>query len=197
MVAYQRDLTRPAPPVRCDLPFELRRVPDETLRRFKEMPPPFPRHHEYWTDYRLRRCYGAFVGNRIGALMWPHFRADNERRVSKWRQLLADEVQLGNLWADPGFRGRGLIDACMEAFVAYVAARGFRYLYEFAWVGNESANRLYRRRGFREVGLVRRYTLGWQRAGAGLYVRQRIPRQPLAPSHPGGDLELPEVLPWP
>ena len=126
--------------------------------------------------------------------MWPLVQADNRRVVSRWRYLLEDECRLGSIWADPFVRGTGLIDACLERFADLFAARGFRYMYEFTWVGNTAAQRLYLRRGFRDVGRVRRYSLGFQREGNGLYLRSPIARESVAAAHPGGDLEMPAVL---
>lgn len=193
-VVFQRDLRNPLAPAVSRVPFELRRVDDAQFERFGTMPAPYPRHREYRVVYGQRHCYAANLGDRIGALMWPLVQADNRRVVSRWRHLLEDECRLGSIWADPGVRGTGLIDACLERFADLFAARGFRYMYEFTWVGNTAAQRLYLRRGFKDVGRVRRYSLGFQREGNGLYLRSPIAREPLSPGHPGGDLEMPGVL---
>jgi ribosomal protein S18 acetylase RimI-like enzyme len=193
-VVLQRDLRKPMAPSPSRVPFELRRVDDAQLERFGAMPAPFPRHREYRVVYGQRHCYAALVGDRIGALMWPLVQADNRRVVSRWRYLLEDECRVGSIWADPAFRGTGLMDACLERFAEFFAARRFRYMYGFTWVGNTAARRLHGRRGFQEVGRVRRYTLGFQREGNGLYLRSPIAREPVLPGHPGGDLELPAIL---
>ena len=193
-VVLQRDLRSPSAPVVSRVPFELRRVDDAQLERFGAMPAPFPRHREYRVVYGQRHCYAAHVGDRIGALMWPLVQADNRRVVSRWRYLLEDECRLGSIWADPAVRGTGLMEACLERFAEHFAARRFRYMYGFTWVGNTAAQRLHLRRGFKNVGRVRRYTLGFQREGDGLYLRFPIAREPVSPGHPGGDLELPAIL---
>lgn len=193
-VASQRDLTLPPPPASCSLAFRLELVDNALLERFRTMPAPFPRHYEYRAIYGMRRCYAAWVEDDIGALMWPVFQADNSRMVNRWRYLLADEARLCNNWASSAFRGTGLIDACFERVVAVIADAGFRYLYNFTWVGNHPARKLYARRGLREVGSVHRYSFPWLREGNGLYIRSAIPREPLATHHPGGDMELPERI---
>lgn len=193
-VVFQRNLGEPGIPASSRVAFELRRVDEALFDRFRDMPAPFPRHRAYRLVYGQRRCYAAWVGERIAALMWPLFQADNRLVVSRWRYLLEDECRLGSIWADPAFRGTGLIDACLEQFAEHLAERGFRYMYEFTWVGNASAQRLYHRRGFKDVGRVRRYSLAFQREGDGLYVRSSIIREPIEPGHPGGDVELPRVL---
>jgi ribosomal protein S18 acetylase RimI-like enzyme len=193
-VVFQRNLRTPPAPAASRVSFELRRVDDVLLERFGTMPAPYPRHREYRVVYGQRHCYAAHVGDRISALMWPLVQADNRRVVSRWRFLLEDECRLGSIWADPAIRGTGLIDACLERFAELFAARGFRYMYEFTWVGNTAAQRLYLRRGFKDVGRVRRYSLGFQREGHGLYLRSPIAREPVSSGHPGGDLELPGIL---
>jgi ribosomal protein S18 acetylase RimI-like enzyme len=179
----------------CKYTFELRRIGEDAFEQFKSMPPPFPRHYAYRAEYGQRRCYGAFVGNRIAALMWPVFQADNTRVVSRWRDLLPDEARISSIWADPEYRGTGLMAACLERLVDYLKGFGFRYLYAFTWVGNVSSIKLHEKLGFQVVGNVHRYSLRWQREGRGMYRRAPIHRVPLAKSHPGGDLELPEIIP--
>jgi len=193
-VASQRDLRLPAPPATCTLTFQLKLVDDALLERFRRMPEPFPRHFEYRAIYGMRRCYAAWVGDDIGALMWPVFQADNDRMVNRWRYLLPDEARLCNNWASPRYRGTGLIDACFEQLVAVIRDTGFRYLYNFTWIGNNAARKLYTRRGLREVGSVHRFSFGWQAEGSGIYFRPRIPRDPVEPKHPGGDMDLPGVI---
>lgn len=194
-VAMQRDLQRSAPPPRCSVVFELRWITDDELRRFKDMPYPFSRHYQYRFEQGQRRCYGALVDDQIVALMWPLFQTDNARMVTRWRYLLPDEARISSIWAAPRFRGTGLMQASLERVAAYLTAHGFRYLYAFTWVNNHASRRLHERLGFRAVGRIRRYAFRWQKEGHGLYVRTPIPRDPVPAVHPGGDLELPVVLP--
>jgi len=193
-VVYLRDLAVEAPPVRCDLSFQLRRADDALLTRFREMPPPFPRHSEYSSIFGMRHCYAAWVGEEIGALLWPAFQADNRRIINRCRDLLPDETRIANVWASPAYRGTGLIDAAFERLVCATATAGFRYLYVFTWVGNEAARKLYRRRGLQEVSRVHHIAFRVQQAGRGLYIRQPVRREPLGPGHPDGDMVLPETI---
>jgi RimJ/RimL family protein N-acetyltransferase len=194
-VVLRRDLRRPVPPPACHVSFRLVRLDDASLARFKDMPPPFPRHHQYRFQYGQRHCYAALVDDAIVALMWPSFREDNARVVSPWRVLLADEGRIGSIWADPRYRGTGLMASCIERFARHVGARGVRYLYACTWVGNHASIRLHERLGFERVGSARRYALRWQRPGRGLYLRSRILRDPAPPEAAIGPVELPEVLP--
>lgn len=193
-VATQRDLRFPPLPVRCSLLFQIRRVDEALLERFRQMSEPFPRHFAYRANYGMRHCYAAWVGQDIGVLMWPVFQADNTRMVTRWRYLLPDEVRLASIWVSPEYRGTGLIDACYARFESLFREAGFRYFYTFTWVGNHGSRKLSSRRGFREVGSIHRYRFRWQGEGSGLYFRQRIPRDALGPEHPGGDMDLPEVI---
>jgi RimJ/RimL family protein N-acetyltransferase len=193
-VVAQRDLMLPPVQASCGLSFHLQRADDALFERLKRMPAPLPRHFEYRTVYGMRNCYAAWVGDDLGAVMWPVFQADNQRMVTRWRYLLPDEARVSNIWASPKYRGTGLIDACFERFEKLFRAAGFRYFYTFTWVGNHASRRLSARRGYQEVGSVHRYSFGWQREGGGIYIRSSIPRDPLGPDHPGGDMALPDVI---
>jgi RimJ/RimL family protein N-acetyltransferase len=193
-VGAQLDLRSPLRPAQCALAFELRLVDDALFERFRTMPAPFPRHYEYRAMYGMRRCYGAWVGEEIGCLVWPVFQADNKRMVTRWRYLLPDEARLASIWASPKFRGTGLIDACYARFERIFRDGDFRYFYTFTWVGNRASRRMSARRGMHEVGSIHRFSFRWQREGHGIYIRHPIPREALEPTHPGGDLELPAVI---
>jgi hypothetical protein len=194
-VGAQRDLHGPPPEIRCKLAFELRRIDDSLLKRFKDMGPPFSRHYDYRFEFGMRRCYGALVGERIAALMWPLFQADNRLTVTRWRYLWPDEARISNAWADPEFRGTGLIDLAFERMTRVITAAGFRYMYGYTWIRNDSSRKFQARLGYREVTRVVRYAFRWQREGRGIYIRYNIAREPLAPTHPGGDMDLPALIP--
>jgi RimJ/RimL family protein N-acetyltransferase len=195
-VILQRDLRDPLPSPVSTVPFRLEEVHDELLARFREMPAPFPRHHAYRFQYGQRRCYAAFTADdRIVALVWPSFQVDNDRVVSRWRRLRPDEARIGSIWADPAYRGTGLMAACIVRLAALLQAHGFRYLYACTWIGNHASIRFHERLGFRRAGRAWRYSFRWQREGAGIYLRTRIRRAPLASDHPAGDLVLPRSIP--
>ena len=193
-VVLRLDLTRPLLTPTSRVPFTLRRLDDETLASFRHAPYPFSRHHQYRFEYGQRRCYAAFVDSRIAALMWPSFAADNGTVVSRWRDLLPDEGRIGSIWCDPAYRGTGLMGACVMTFGRHLERHTFRYLYAFTWHQNAASIALHERLGFERVGTASRYSLRWQKEGRGLYLRSRIDRPPVAVDHPGGDVELPDVL---
>jgi len=194
-VALQRDLLQSIAPMSCRVSYELRRIDDATLHGFRDMPFPFSRHYQYWVEWRQRQCYGAFVGERIVALMWPLFSADNDQLVTKWRYLLPDEARISSIWTDPEYRGTGLMACCIEKFAALLRSAGFRYLYAFTWVGNHSSIGLHKKLGFQVVGRICHYSLAWQNEGHGIYIRGRIARAPMSATHPEGDFLLPDVIP--
>jgi RimJ/RimL family protein N-acetyltransferase len=193
-VILRRDLRNPGPTVSCSLRFELKRVDDAALMQFKDKPYPFNRHYQYRFEYGQRNCYAAFVDNEIGALMWPLFAADNDHVVSKWRLLLADEARISSIWADPRFRGTGLMAACIERLAAYLKTRQFLYLYACTWVGNSASIKLHERLGFEVSGRATRYSFRWQTEGRGVYVRSHIPRPPVAADGSIRDFVLPDVI---
>lgn len=193
-VAAQRDLLKPPPDLRCALAFDLRRVDDRQLDSFRTMPSPFNRHWDYRFTYGMRRCYAAYTDGRVVALMWPVFEADNRLIVTRWRYLLPDEARISNAWADRSVRGTGLIAVAYERLTRVIAAAGFRYIYGFTWINNHASRKFQARMGYNEVGNIVRYSFAWQPEGRGLYLRDAIPRDPVGPDHPGGDMALPEVI---
>jgi RimJ/RimL family protein N-acetyltransferase len=194
-VALQRDLALADPQLSCKIKFELRKLNDSTIKGFKNMPKPFPRHFEYRFVYEMINCYGAYVDDKICTLMWPVFRGDNEKLVTKWRYLLEDEARISNIWADPEFRGTGLMDASIERFIQFLKLYGFKYMYCFTWKNNISSIRLHKRLGFQNVGHIIRYSFKWQDEGKGIYIRGKIKRNPVAHNPQENKITLPDIIP--
>lgn len=194
-VLFQRDLMLTAPEVKCSVSFQLKRIDDTTFQKFKDMPAPFPRHCQYRFLYGQKTCYGAYIGGDIKALMWVLLHTDNDHMVNRWRYLLPDEVRLADYWADPHYRGTGLIDEAIEQVLDFCAQRGKRYAYISPGADNEPSKRLCTRRGFTMIGRIKNYRLAWQRPGSGIYFRHRVPRGPLKSNYIGGDIELPNQMP--
>ena len=191
-VLFQRDLSLTAPEVKCRLSFQLKKIGGTTFQKFKDMPDPFPRHYQYRFLYGQRTCYGAYIDGDIKALMWVLLHADNYHVVNRWRYLLCDEVRIADYWADPHFRGTGLIDEAIERVLDYCAQRGKRYAYISPGADNEPSKRLCIRRGFKMIGRINNYRLAWQRPGSGIYFRDRVPRVPLESNYIAEDIELPD-----
>ena len=72
-----------------------------------------------------------------------------------WRIL--DELHLLNVAVHQGVRGGGLGRSLIEAALDQARRSGARVVYLEVRAGNVSARRLYRRLGFREVGVRRGY----------------------------------------
>ena len=189
---FRRDLSLKAPDVKCEISFQLRKVTDETFQTFKAMPPPFPRHGQYRFVYGQKTCYGAYIRNEIKALIWLLLHTDNHQVVNRWRYLLRDEVRIADYWVDKSHRGTGLIDASMEQLLGFCAQNGKRYAYVSPGADNEPSKRLCFRRGFTLVGTVKNYRWAWQNPGSGIYFRDPLPRPPLDPNYPKGEIDLPD-----
>jgi [ribosomal protein S18]-alanine N-acetyltransferase len=69
----------------------------------------------------------------------------------------AGEMHLLNLTVSPPWQGRGLGSRLLDALEAQSRRLGLETLWLEVRAGNERARDLYRRRGFAEVGLRRRY----------------------------------------
>ena len=69
----------------------------------------------------------------------------------------AGEMHLLNLSVAPGWQGRGLAQAMLDALEAHCRTRRMPTLWLEVRAGNERALSLYRRRGFAEVGRRRGY----------------------------------------
>lgn len=191
-VAMQRDLNIARPLVKCNIPFELKKLDDATISEFRKLPPPFPRHYQYRFEYGLRNCYGAFHKDKIVALMWPFCRKDNSHMVTKWRFLLADEARVSNLWVDPAYRGTGLMLVCMAIFANYFKNAGCNYQYGFTWENNHASIKFHSKSGFHIAGKILRYSFPFLKEGNGIYFRSKIIRNPVPPECMEDDFNLPE-----
>lgn len=69
----------------------------------------------------------------------------------------AGEAHLLNLCIAPDYRGAGLAGVLLDAVIAGAARMGANSLYLEVRPSNVSARRLYRGRGFREIGVRRHY----------------------------------------
>jgi GNAT superfamily N-acetyltransferase len=61
-------------------------------------------------------------------------------------------ADLVSMWVRPGFRGRGIGEALIEAAAAWAKARSFPTLFLWVTETNAPARRLYARRGFTPTG---------------------------------------------
>ena len=69
----------------------------------------------------------------------------------------AGEAHLLNLCIEPDYRGAGLAGVLLDEVIAGAATVGASSLYLEVRPSNVSARRLYRGRGFREIGVRRHY----------------------------------------
>lgn len=89
------------------------------------------------------------------------FPPDEPGRIVAYAGLLAPrggaEGDIQTIAVDPGSRGHGLGRALMLSVMAEAGRRGAREIFLEVRADNPSAERLYRRLGFDEVGVRRRY----------------------------------------
>ncbi|HEX7091378.1 MAG TPA: ribosomal protein S18-alanine N-acetyltransferase [Longimicrobiales bacterium] len=71
--------------------------------------------------------------------------------------IVLDQGELGNLAVAPRWRRRGIGRRLLDAVIDEMCARAVRELFLEVRVSNTAAQRLYRSRGFREVGRRRHY----------------------------------------
>lgn len=64
----------------------------------------------------------------------------------------ADAAELISMWVEADYRGRGIADQLVEAVVGWAASEGYARVRLCVIDGNQPAERLYRRRGFRPTG---------------------------------------------
>ena len=93
---------------------------------------------------------------RPDAELWV---AEAEDRVLGYAVVwyMADEAELGNLAVEPDSRRRGLGRRLLERAIQAARRREAKRIFLEVRASNEAAQRLYERRGFRAMGLRRRY----------------------------------------
>jgi len=70
---------------------------------------------------------------------------------------VADQAELANLAVRPGVRGRGVGSALLDRILERCANRGAETVFLEVRRSNDAARELYRSRGFRTVGVRKRY----------------------------------------
>jgi ribosomal-protein-alanine N-acetyltransferase len=71
--------------------------------------------------------------------------------------LVGDEVQLLNLATDPEWRRRGVASRLLDRLLAFARDRACTLVTLEVRASNDAARALYTRRGFRDVGVRKRY----------------------------------------
>jgi ribosomal protein S18 acetylase RimI-like enzyme len=93
------------------------------------------------------------AGRCIGCVALDQRQADEYRELAWTTREPALVVH--RLCVDPAEQGRGLADELMTFAESHAAERGCASVRLDAYTGNSRSERLYRRRGYREVGQVR------------------------------------------
>jgi GNAT superfamily N-acetyltransferase len=127
-----------------------------------------------WQEYREIRLTAlgdaptAFAATLDGERDFPE---------ARWRQRLSDSplfvirdggraaamagaydrnggAHLISMWVSPALRGRGASDSLIAAVTGWAREQGYRRITLWVTIGNEPAERLYERHGFRPTGAV-------------------------------------------
>ena len=114
----------------------------------------------WWPSYDRARVEAEIVGDEPDTTHWV---IELDRAVvgmvQAWEESEADFRHAGiDLFVDPGVRGRGLGPDAIRAVAAWlIDARGHHRMTIDPAAENEAAIRAYRKVGFRDVGVLRRY----------------------------------------
>ena len=108
--------------------------------------------------YAFPWTHGNFVDS-LAAGYWTQLAFDADGSVAAYAVAMAvvDEMHLLNLTAAPALQGRGHAQAMLDRLQADSRALGLDTLWLEVRASNARARRLYRWRGFRDVGLRRDY----------------------------------------
>jgi ribosomal-protein-alanine N-acetyltransferase len=88
-------------------------------------------------------------------------------------RLVAGEAEILSIAVDAGGRGRGLAGKLLDLHLRRLAGLGVRALFLEVDETNEAALRLYRRRGFRQVGQRQSYYQRGSRPASSALVLRR------------------------
>jgi aminoglycoside 6'-N-acetyltransferase len=114
----------------------------------------------WWPSYDRPRVEAEIVGDEPDTTHWV-IELDGAvvGMVQAWEESEADFRHAGiDLFLDPGVRGRGLGPDAIRAVAAWlIDARGHHRMTIDPAATNEAAIRAYRKVGFRDVGVLRRY----------------------------------------
>jgi GNAT superfamily N-acetyltransferase len=110
-------------------------------------------------------AFGSTYEAEVGASedRWRHRLSDRTRFVAEVDGKVVGTVGAGPgefdgaaaltaLWVDPGFRGRGVGSALVDAVVDWAKVKGFNQVLLWVTEVNENAQRLYERHGFARTG---------------------------------------------
>ncbi|MFI5284343.1 MAG: GNAT family N-acetyltransferase [Candidatus Dormibacterales bacterium] len=87
-------------------------------------------------------------------------------------------TELISMWVSPGARGRGVGDALVDAVVAWAHEENKPALRLWVASGNDPAEHLYARHGFKPTGLVKPIHPGQERMEFEMMLRLNPPRMP-------------------
>ncbi len=132
-------------------------------------------HPDDWREYRDIRLAGLADAPQAFS---STLEGESEFSEADWRERLAGRTQfiaradgravgtvggyltedglahLVAMWVAPGWRGRGAGDALITAVAGWARQTGYPAMTLWVTIGNQAAQRLYERHGFRATGVI-------------------------------------------
>lgn len=104
-------------------------------------------------DEAARRSEADWRDNLAGRAQFAALLADVPvGTAGGWVQESPECPELISMWVAPDARGKGAGDGLVRAVLEWAGCKGFRQVGLWVLDGNEPAERLYRRHGFRRTG---------------------------------------------
>ncbi len=115
-----------------------------------------PKTVEQWQDMLAKQteAYPLLVAESGGRVAgWGVLRPAVDRSAARFTVENA-------VYVDPDFQGRGIGSALLSELIERARANGYHAIVAMVVAGNEASERLHRRLGFEQVGLMRE--IGWK-----------------------------------
>ena len=151
-LAYRVDLRRPLPALAEQPALEVRRATEADFARFRDADRPLSRHAEFRDRFGLDACYLGFMGGDLAHVAWIYYPNEQHLHPTRFRRLAPTEVCIANCVTMPGFRGRGVYPALLQALLARVRDEGYRDCYMYVEKENAASQRGVMKAGFHPAG---------------------------------------------
>lgn len=171
-IALRKDLSLPDPGINFSIDLEIREAKKEEIETFKNMPPPFPRHYEYYKIHGLKHCYLSLCEKRIVFIGWIQYPEEFVSFVLKLRKLKPHETEINHVFTLEGYRGKNIFPKVLDTLCKKLRNDGFKHVYAFVLQENASSIKGLRKAGFNQVGKVTYIKMFWNKRGNGFYFRR-------------------------
>jgi len=169
---YRKDLSLPDPEINCPIDLEIREAKKEEIENFKNMPPPFPRHYEYYAIHGLRHCYLGLHKGKLVFIGWIKYPEEFQNFVLKLRKLKPTEAHPNHFFTLESYRGKNIYTKVMNFFSVKLRSEGFTHLIGTIPKPNLASIKGIKKSGFKEIGKVYYLKMFWNKRGKGFYFRR-------------------------